>query len=74
MAVNHLIWRRQCQVLHLEPPLHEDAYESFLAIELEQAVNIASTKICNIQLFFDEWLYLDLFDLINGVSHLRADL
>jgi hypothetical protein len=23
MAVNHLIWRRRCQVLHLEPPLHE---------------------------------------------------
>jgi hypothetical protein len=54
---------RQCQVLHLEPPLHEDAYESFLKIELEQAVNMASTKIYDILLFFDEWLYLDLFDL-----------
>jgi hypothetical protein len=74
MAVNHLIWRRRCQVPHLEPPLHEDAYESFLKIELEPAVNMPSTKIYNIQLFFDEWLYLDLFDLINGVSHLRADL
>jgi hypothetical protein len=67
MAVNHLIWRRRCQVLHLEPPLHEDAYESFLKIELERAVNMASTKIYDIQLFFDEWLYLDLFELINGV-------
>jgi hypothetical protein len=35
---------------------------------------MASTKIYDIQLFLDEWLYLDLFDLINGVSHLRADL
>jgi hypothetical protein len=74
MAVNHLIWRRRCQALHLEPPLHEPAYESFLKIELERAVNMASTKIYDIQLFLDEWLYLDLFDLINGVSHLRADL
>jgi hypothetical protein len=72
MAVNHLIWRRRCQALYLEPPLHEDAYESFLKIELERAVNMASAKIYDIQLFFDEWLYLDLFDLINGVSHLRA--
>jgi hypothetical protein len=63
MAVNYLIWRRRCQALHLESPLHEDAYESFLKIELEQAVNMASTKIYDIQLFFDEWLYLDLFDL-----------
>jgi hypothetical protein len=74
MAVNHLIWRRRCQALHLEPPLHEDAYESFLKTELERAVNMVSTKIYDIQLFFDEWLYLDLFELINGVSHLRADL
>jgi hypothetical protein len=34
---------------------------------------MASTKKHDIQLFFDEWLYLDLFELINGVSHLRAE-